>query len=159
MVQVLEEYLFAIVFIGIAWIASVQGARLFPHGIKKGRQVGYVHFVIVGIGVIEFALPLYSETRIDSIRNDSPTQYWKLILLFGIPYHMQLWLTNFIFFIWLKIYYSVGVTDGWLRALRRMFIVLSSISFVVLIFVTILCLFLTQQLTSLLFTIGMCLIW
>ena len=31
----IDEYLFAFAFVAISWVASVQGARLVPHGIKK----------------------------------------------------------------------------------------------------------------------------
>ena len=46
-VESVEENLFALIFFSIAWIASVQGARLLPHGIKtvKWPTQCVVHYV------------------------------------------------------------------------------------------------------------------
>ena len=116
--------------------------------------------MIILIGIIQFLFPFFQNTSMNSITkyNDNDKYYWQLLLLFGIPYHLQIWLTNFILFIWLKIYYSIGVTDGWLQKLRKLILILTSISLIILILSTIyISIFQETQdsITLLLFQIGM----
>ena len=123
--------------------------------------MGYVHSVMFALGILQSIMAIYPQTSINWItfadNHNHKNQYVKLMLIFAIPYHLQLFLTNFILFIWLKIYYAVGVTDGWLNKLKRIMIIASIISFIILTGVTICTMFLSQSITKMIFIVGMCL--
>ena len=142
-----EEYIFAFLFGILAWIASLQFAKLYPHNVKYGKYVLYLHSLLVILGIYQVILSYFEPTQLYIIqaqhknpyKDPSNHTYIKILIIFSIPAHFELFITNFIFFQWLKIYFSVGVTEGWLVCCKWFMTIMSIISFMGLISSIILC--------------------
>lgn len=119
-----DGYAFAVCFAIIAWYTSLQIAKFVPHNISHSQQVIYVHATIVIFAVFEAFLSFFDSTL-------DMNEKWHILLLYCMPSLAQLWMTNFLFFVWMKIYFSSGYTLNWLRYLRTSAITLCSISFII----------------------------
>eukprot|EP01084_Bolivina_argentea_P023448 43737_1 len=126
-INIFEEYIFAIIFGILSWASSLQFAKLYPHNVKYGKYVLYLHSLLFILGVFEVFLSCYEPTQLHSIQNN--VKNIQILLIFSIPAHFELFITNFIIFQWIKIYFSVGVTEGWLIYYKWIMVFLSVLSF------------------------------
>ena len=120
----IEEYVFAFIFGLLAWISSLQFAKLYPHNVKYGKYVLYLHSLCCILGIYELTLTIYGQTQ---------DEHLDILLALAIPSHYQLFITNFIFFQWLKIYFSDGYTAEWLINFKWCAICSSVVSFIALL--------------------------
>ena len=144
----IDNYIIFSLFIVIGWLSSLQILRLTPHGINKSKQIILIHIIILLLSIFEIIINIIPYTQLSninskfnkSINNNNNNNndihlskfypYWRILLILSFPSHWCLWITNFIFFIWLKIYYSVGVSNKILIRFRNIVVIIFSISFI-----------------------------